>query len=106
MVGIDKLCVPSVEVLLSLIKFPKVFPPSVLVLITGLSAPVSFVHHATATVLPATFIFTLLRTTVTFGFVLGGLRTITVENVFPPSVLFVKNMASPWRAVLALFHAV
>ncbi|NAL78808.1 hypothetical protein DYY65_11285 [Nitrososphaera sp. AFS] len=69
MVGID---VPTAEVLLSLIKFPKVFPPSLLVLITGLSAHVSFVHHVTATVLPAAPMFTLLRITVTFGLVLGG----------------------------------
>jgi hypothetical protein len=74
---------PTVEVPFSLIKFPKVFPPSVLVLITGLSAPVSFVHHVTATLFPAAFIFTLLRITDIFGFVLGGLSTIAFENVFP-----------------------
>lgn len=74
------------EVLLSLIKFPKVFPPSVLVLITGLSAPVSFVHHVTTTLLPDAPIVTFPYTTSIFGFVLG-LRTIVFANVFPPSLL-------------------
>jgi hypothetical protein len=122
MVGIDEPCavvfpaapvifdsagvITPPEVLFSLSKFPKVFPPSLLVLITGLSAPVSFVHHVTATLLPDACMFTLLRITETLGFVLGGLRTIAFENVFPPSLLFVKNMASPWRVALALFHAV
>ncbi len=93
------------EVLFSLIKFAKVFPPSLLVLITGLSAPVEFVHHVTTTLLPDALILTFPYTTSIFGFVLGGLRTIVFENVFPPSLLFVKNMATPWRAALALFHA-
>jgi len=92
-------------VLLSLIKFPKVFPPSVLVLITGLSAPVSFVHHVTTTLLPDELIVTFPYTTSIFGLLLGGVRTIVFANVFPLSLLFVKNMPSPWRAALALFHA-
>src|SRR6476646_10532054 len=94
------------EVLLSLTKFAKVFPPSLLVLITGLSAPVSFVHHVTDTLLPDAPILIFARITDIFGFVLGGLRTIEFANVFPPSLLFVKKMAEPWRVALALFHAV
>src|SRR3954469_13503752 len=94
------------KVLFSLTKFAKVFPPSLLVLITGLSAPVSFVHHVTATLLPDAPILIFVRITDMFGFLLGGLRTIVFANVFPPSLLFVKKMAEPWRAALSLFHAV
>ena len=56
------------EVLFSLIKFAKVFPPSLLVLITGLSAPVVFVHHVTTTLLPDALILTFPYTTSFFGF--------------------------------------
>ena len=94
------------EVLFSLIMFAKVFPPSLLVLITGLNIPVLFVHQVTATLLPDALILLFLFITNVFGFVLGVLITIVFENVFPPSLLFVKNTGTLCKVEEKFVHDV
>jgi hypothetical protein len=75
------------EVLFNVTMFPKVFPPSLLVRITGFDIrPVLFVSHIIATLLPDALTLTLSFKTNAFGFVLGVLPTsIVFVNVFPPS---------------------
>ena len=91
--------------LFSLTIFVKIFPASLLVLITGLNIPVLFVHHVTAILLPDAPILTFPFTTNVFGFVLGELIIIVCANVFTPSLLFAKNTGMLCKLEVTFDHA-